>query len=221
MFSDDFQGKNGRKKKTLWLTEVAYGGNDGGKVSAFVAELMNAKDGLANRDPGPTGFGYVERVSWFSEFFFPSFTVSGIDPKPNEMWSSSLFNPYGGLSPVGTEFFKHCASVDAPSPQPTPGPPTPPTPSPPTPPPPPPTPPAPTPAPAPPTPAPPAPTPAVGPTKTCPVCTPAQCKAENCNKGAPYECTDGSSKGGCSSDPKYWPNAASSCSGCCNSKSCP
>ena len=66
-----------------------------------------AIDGLADRG----AFGYVERVSYFSEISFPAFNISGVVPRPNEAWSSSLFNPFGGLSPVGSAFFENCATV--------------------------------------------------------------------------------------------------------------
>ena len=40
---------------------------------------MDPKTGLTNRAAGSVGgFGYVERVSWFSEFNFPAFNVSGV-----------------------------------------------------------------------------------------------------------------------------------------------
>ena len=109
VFRDDFEGTNGRKKKVLWLTEVAMGSANGTEVAGFVRDLMNEEDGLANRAAAASnGFGFVERVSWFSEFFFPAFNVSGVPAAPMESWSSSLFNPFGDLSVVGQEFFSHC-----------------------------------------------------------------------------------------------------------------
>ena len=61
--------------------------------------------GLTNRQR----FGYVERVSWFSEFSFGSFPVGSYVPAAHEAWASSLFNPYGDLSIVGEKFFGLCA----------------------------------------------------------------------------------------------------------------
>ena len=61
--------------------------------------------GLTNRQR----FGYVERVSWFSEFSFGSFPVGSYVPAAHEAWASSLFNPYGDLSIVGEKFFELCA----------------------------------------------------------------------------------------------------------------
>ena len=61
--------------------------------------------GLTNREK----FGYVERVSWFSEFSFGSFPVGSYVPAAHESWASSLFNPYGDLSIVGEKFFELCA----------------------------------------------------------------------------------------------------------------
>lgn len=103
-FQEDFEGTNGRSKKTLWLTEVAAGTSDSTKIVPFVEGLMNSKTGLTNRDK----YGFVQRCSWFSEYFFASFNVSGVVPGEFETWSSSLFNPFGGLSPVGEKFFSYC-----------------------------------------------------------------------------------------------------------------
>jgi hypothetical protein len=105
-FQDDFSGSSGRSKKTLWLTEVAAGSHDGAEVVQFVKDLMATSGGLPDRSQFPE----VERVSWFSEWFFPAFNVSGVPARPNENWVSSLFNPYGGLSDVGTAFFANCAT---------------------------------------------------------------------------------------------------------------
>ena len=78
VFQDDFEGTNGRRAKTLWLTEVAMGSSKVTDVTGFVTDLMDPKTGLTNRAAGSAGgFGYVERVSWFSEFNFPAFNVSG------------------------------------------------------------------------------------------------------------------------------------------------
>ena len=66
VFQEDFDGSNGRNKKTLWLTEVAAGTNDGSKAVQFVEDLMNPTDGLTNRDT----YGFVEKV-----FFLPEFSV--------------------------------------------------------------------------------------------------------------------------------------------------
>jgi len=109
VFSEDFLGANGRSKKALWLTEVAAGYNEVSKVLPFVKELMGV-GGLSNR----SRYGAVARVSWFSEFFFPAFDVSGAPAKPGESWVSSLFDPYGGLNDVGKAFFANCASAAAP-----------------------------------------------------------------------------------------------------------
>ena len=224
-FTEDFEGSNGRKKKTLWLTEVAMGSSDGQAVAAFAENLMNPKDGLTNRAPGPTGFGFVEKVSWFSEFFFNSFPMGNSTPAPFETWSSSLFNPFGGLSVVGETFFNHCGAV-TPSPPTPPLPPTP-SPAPPAPSPAVPTPLAPTPTPLAPTPPLPAPTPPVAPTPKpagCPPCNPAQCKLDRCGAGAPYECTAGGAQGGCAKDSGFWPErivaAPASCSACCDGTKC-
>lgn len=104
VFREDFEGQNGRKKKTLWLTEVAMGSNDVAEIVPFVDALMNSEDGLTNR----AKFWYVERVSWFSSFSFPSFKMGEYEPRKFEVWSSSLFNPFGKLSPVGERFFGLC-----------------------------------------------------------------------------------------------------------------
>ena len=104
VFAEDFEGRNGRKRKTLWLTEVAAGSSDGAFVRGFVQDLLSPTSGLMNRDT----YGYVERVSWFSEFSFGSFPVGSYVPAPRESWVSSLFNPFGDLSSVGEAFFGLC-----------------------------------------------------------------------------------------------------------------
>ncbi|CAE8648109.1 unnamed protein product, partial [Polarella glacialis] len=38
-FQEDFEGLNGRKKKTLWLTEVAMGSNNASEIVPFVEDL--------------------------------------------------------------------------------------------------------------------------------------------------------------------------------------
>merc|ERR1711865_384073 len=129
------------------------------------------------------GFGYLSHVSWFSEYFFPSFKMSGTSPKPNEVWSSTLFQPFGGLTLVGDNFFKYCAvaSPTPPSP-PRPMPPSPPSPAPPAP------------------PAPPSP-----PGASCSAATAAQCKTSPCPASAPYLCAAGAPLGGCSDQSSFWP----------------
>ena len=106
-FSDDFDGAGGRSKKTLWLTEVAAGSNEASEIVPFVKALMSTQGGLADR----TKYAAVSHVSWFSEFFFPAFDVSGSAARPYESWSSALFDPYGGLNDVGDAFFENCAAV--------------------------------------------------------------------------------------------------------------
>lgn len=118
-FADDFEGSQGRKPKVLWLTEVAAGSSDPSFVANFVDRLMAPNTGLANRRSGSAGgFGFVERISWFSEFNFGSFNLTaskngpGYTPRTNEQWVSSLFDPFGGLSPIGAKFFAHCAPAN-------------------------------------------------------------------------------------------------------------
>jgi len=106
-FAEDFSGSNGRTKKLLWLTEVAGGTADGATQTEFATQLMSKTGGLADRSKYP----YVERVSWFSEMSFPAFKLGDTVPSVNEAWSSSLFNPFGGLSPVGDAFFANCANT--------------------------------------------------------------------------------------------------------------
>merc|ERR1719414_1067616 len=131
-FLEDFEGSNGRTKKTLWLTEVAAGSNEATVITKFVDDLLNSQTGLTNR----ATYGYVEKVSWFSEWSFPSFKVGSYTPHKDEVWSSSLFEPTTGrFTPVGEHFVAQCGSVvPGPAPTPTPPPPPTPTPAPPTPP---------------------------------------------------------------------------------------
>ena len=107
VFADDVVGKGGRSKKVLWLTEVAAASNDQAEIVPFVNGLMSTQGGLGDR----VKYAAVERVSWFSEWFFTAFNVSGHTVRPNERWASSLFLPFGGLSEVGTAFFENCAEV--------------------------------------------------------------------------------------------------------------
>lgn len=106
-FADDFSGSGGRSQKELWLTEVAAGSNDAAQIVPFAQGLMATSGGLADRNK----YGFVARVSWFSEWFFPAFNVSGVPSKQFESWASSLFEPYGGLSKVGDAFFANCAAA--------------------------------------------------------------------------------------------------------------
>ena len=107
VFSDDFNGSGGRSKKALWLTEVAAASNDQAEIVPFVNGLMSAQGGLGDR----IKYSAVERVSWFSEWFFTAFNVSGHTARPYERWASSLFLPFGGLSEVGAAFFEPCAEA--------------------------------------------------------------------------------------------------------------
>eukprot|EP00931_Biecheleriopsis_adriatica_P052589 TRINITY_DN30620_c0_g1_i1.p1 TRINITY_DN30620_c0_g1~~TRINITY_DN30620_c0_g1_i1.p1 ORF type:complete len:500 (-),score=110.33 TRINITY_DN30620_c0_g1_i1:70-1344(-) len=95
VFLDDFQGQAGRKQKYLWLTEVTMGTNDAAELTHFVDELMNAKDGLQNRE--------------FSQWSLGAFRVGSYTPKQYEAWSSSLFEPTTGhLTPHGEHFVELC-----------------------------------------------------------------------------------------------------------------
>jgi len=110
VFREDFEGLNGRKKKTLWLTEVAMGSNNASEILPFVESLLSAEDGLTNR----ALFPYVEKVSWFSSYGFSAFSLPSYEPREFEVWSSSVFAPFGRLSPVGERFFALCkAGADA------------------------------------------------------------------------------------------------------------
>ena len=105
VFADDFAGVNGRSRKTLWLTEVAAASSDQKTILQFVEGLMSSSGGLADR----TKYGAVSHVSWFSEYFFPAFNVTGHVAREHESWTSPLFNPFGGLNSVGDAFFANCA----------------------------------------------------------------------------------------------------------------
>ena len=107
VLAEDFTGSNGRSKKTLWLTEVAAASNDGAFVRQFVEDLLDESTGLMNR----TLFGYVEALSWFSEYSFGSFPTGNYTPAVRESWASSLFGAYGDLSVVGKAFFGRCGGT--------------------------------------------------------------------------------------------------------------
>eukprot|EP01063_Lacrimia_lanifica_P011218 TRINITY_DN18025_c0_g1_i1.p1 TRINITY_DN18025_c0_g1~~TRINITY_DN18025_c0_g1_i1.p1 ORF type:complete len:534 (+),score=166.27 TRINITY_DN18025_c0_g1_i1:52-1653(+) len=104
VFKEDFDGTNGRSRKTLWLTEVAMGSNNVTAITDFMGQLMSSTDGLGNRAKYP----YVEKVSWFSNWAWDAFPLDGITPRPNEVWSSGLYQPLGSVSPLGEAFLKLC-----------------------------------------------------------------------------------------------------------------
>jgi Glycosyl hydrolase catalytic core len=109
VFADDFAGANGRSKKSLWITEVACGSNNATEITAFIDGLFDPSTGFNNR----TQFSYLSHISWFSSYAFGSFNVSGVAPLPYETWSSTLFYPYGGLTPVGSAFVQACTNGGA------------------------------------------------------------------------------------------------------------
>ncbi|MEM7428955.1 MAG: thaumatin family protein [Pseudomonadota bacterium] len=53
-----------------------------------------------------------------------------------------------------------------------------------------------------------------------PACTPAQCASVNCGTAAPYACTAGSAKGGCSASAAHWPSVPAACSASCDASEC-
>ena len=55
----------------------------------------------------------MERVSYFSEYSFGAFNLSGRSAEADEARASSLFNPFGGLTPVGDACFANCATVSS------------------------------------------------------------------------------------------------------------
>ncbi|CAE7943088.1 SLC8A1, partial [Symbiodinium necroappetens] len=117
VFLEDFQGTSGRTKKTLWLTEVTMGTNEAEDLVTFVDDLMNPTTGLQNRQL----FGFVERISWFSEWSMGAFTLGSYKPHAYEAWSSSLFEPTTGrFTPHGARFIHFCrdsgSSLAPPSP---------------------------------------------------------------------------------------------------------
>ena len=59
VFAEDIEGRNGRTRKTLWLTEVAAASSNGTFVTGFVNDLLSNSTGLMNR----TEFSYITHVS--------------------------------------------------------------------------------------------------------------------------------------------------------------
>eukprot|EP00463_Aulacantha_scolymantha_P004796 TRINITY_DN5955_c0_g1_i1.p1 TRINITY_DN5955_c0_g1~~TRINITY_DN5955_c0_g1_i1.p1 ORF type:complete len:157 (+),score=16.97 TRINITY_DN5955_c0_g1_i1:86-556(+) len=104
VFKEDFQGLNGRKKKYLWLTEVAGAYDSLADQLKFIQELIPYLEGKAE----------VFRYSWFSEWAFRSWSMNGITPKMPS-WRSSLFDSFGNLSPLGKEYFTLCNGGTLPS----------------------------------------------------------------------------------------------------------
>lgn len=103
-FKEDFEGTNGRSKKTLWLTEVAQASDNLDEAIKFVNALI----------PYIVSKPEMFRVSWFSEWAFTSFATDGIAPK-SPTWRSSLFDTFGKLSPLGTAYFTACNGGTLPS----------------------------------------------------------------------------------------------------------
>jgi len=104
-FTEDFEGTNGRTKKTLGLTEVSAAGNTADVHTAFINQLFDPTTGLGNRDK----FHYVELVTYFSDNSFTGFTTGSYIPAKNELWSSSLFVPVdGNLTSIGQAFAAGC-----------------------------------------------------------------------------------------------------------------
>jgi len=104
VFKEDFQGLNGRTKKYLWLTEVAGGSDKLAFQISFMQELVTYLESKAE----------IFHYSWFSEWAFNSFKMNDITPEAPS-WRSSLFNPFGDLSPLGKEYFKLCNGGTLPS----------------------------------------------------------------------------------------------------------
>merc|ERR1712048_1384072 len=110
VFTEDFEGTNGRTKKTLWLTEVSAASNMADIHITFINDLMNPTVGLGNRDK----FHFVELVTYFSDYVFPAFATGSYTPATNEMWSSSLFVPIdGNFTSVGQAFVTKCGGKAA------------------------------------------------------------------------------------------------------------
>jgi len=80
------------------------GSDNSTEIVPFIEELFSSQGGLNDKSKFP----FLESVSWFSDGGFSSFNVSGIAPRPNEVWVSTLYDPYGGLNAVGEAFFKNC-----------------------------------------------------------------------------------------------------------------
>ncbi|CAJ1402281.1 unnamed protein product [Effrenium voratum] len=93
VFQEDFDGINGRTRKTLWLTEVTMGTNDATDLVKFVDDLMNSENGLQNRQL----FGFLDRVSWFSQWSVGSFQLGSYAPHTDEVPVAGRTNSQGRL----------------------------------------------------------------------------------------------------------------------------
>lgn len=103
-WADELNGANGRRKKTLWLTEFAHAGttdaNDpDGQATAFMEQTV----GYLRSSP------FVSGWSWFSQTF-SSFTIDDITPA-SAYWSSELFRSNGQITTLGRKYQELCAAT--------------------------------------------------------------------------------------------------------------
>jgi len=101
-WADELQGLNGRRKKTLWLTEFAHAGTTDPNDPAALA-FMEQTIGYMKDSP------YVSGWSWFSQTF-SSFTIDDIKPATND-WLSELIDKVGQITPLGRRYQEICAQI--------------------------------------------------------------------------------------------------------------
>jgi len=107
-WQEDLNGFNGRRKKTLWLTEFAHAGTtDSEDPSGVARDFMKKTVGYLIESPHVSGW------SWFSETF-ATFEIDEIPPA-TKFWNSELINSRGELTALGRTYAGLC---DATPPQP-------------------------------------------------------------------------------------------------------
>mmetsp|Transcript_39137 Transcript_39137/g.113072 ORF Transcript_39137/g.113072 Transcript_39137/m.113072 type:complete len:259 (+) Transcript_39137:154-930(+) len=104
VWSDDLTGANGRKKKSLWLTEVARAGavdssDPDGKTCDFITDIVRYLK----------GHEHVSGWSWFSadDTSFWSFVIDGIEPTTPTR-ASDLIDGQGKLTTIGECYARAC-----------------------------------------------------------------------------------------------------------------
>mmetsp|Transcript_3473 Transcript_3473/g.10084 ORF Transcript_3473/g.10084 Transcript_3473/m.10084 type:complete len:361 (-) Transcript_3473:186-1268(-) len=104
LWADDLNGRNGRKKKTLWMTEFARAGavdsqDADGKTRAFMKDIVE----YMRESP------FVSGWSWFSQDHktFMSFPIK--DRVPGEpSWTSELIDAQGNATVLGEYYARLC-----------------------------------------------------------------------------------------------------------------
>jgi hypothetical protein len=103
-WADELQGKNGRRKKTLWLTEFAHAGTtDCSDPDGAASDFMQKSVEYLKSSP------YVSGWSWFSQRF-SSFKIDDRVPEA-DYWRSELITKEGELTVLGRKYQELCSQI--------------------------------------------------------------------------------------------------------------